>query len=71
MRPQLVQTAMSLTRAIELLNDRRQNVYFSAYREQVQTVSEQAESLHELLDAVVKYEAAKALVEGMELEPTA
>ena len=71
MRPQLVQTAMSLTRAIDLLNDRRQNVYFSDYREQVQAVSEQSESLHELLDAVLKYEAAKARVEGLELEPTA
>jgi hypothetical protein len=70
MRPRLVHTADALTNAIELLNDRRHNVYFSEYSEAVQTVTEQANSLHETLDAVLKYEAAKDRFEGLELGPT-
>jgi hypothetical protein len=63
----LVQTADALTNAIELLNDRRHNVYFSEYSEAVQTVTEQANSLHETLHAVLKYEAAKDRFEDLEL----
>jgi hypothetical protein len=70
-RPRLVQTANALTNAIELLNDRRHNVYFSEYGEAVRTVSEQSDSLHEVLDAVLKYEAAKARLDSLEIEPTA
>ena len=67
MRPRLVQTADALSNAIELLNDRRRNVYFSEYSEAVQTVTEQVNSLHDTLDAALKYEAAKDRFEGLEL----
>ena len=53
MRPQLVATAGALINAIELLNDRRHNVYFAEYREAVQMVSEQGDALHRTLDAVL------------------
>lgn len=67
MRPQLVQTANALTDAIELLNDRRHHAYFPEYREKVQTVSEQATSMHQSLDAVLDYESAKARLDRLEL----
>lgn len=69
MRARLVRTADALTGAIEMLNDHRHNIYFSEYRQAVQTVSQQASSLYETLDAVLKYEAAKARFEGLELAP--
>lgn len=69
MRAQLVQTADALIGAIELLNDGRHNIYFSEYRQAVQAVSQQASSLHETLDAVLKHEAAKNRLEGLELAP--
>ena len=68
-RPRLVETASALTSAIELLNDHRHNVYFSEYQDTVQAVSEHSTSLHEVLDAVVEYEAAKARLDGLELRP--
>ncbi len=67
MRPQLVQTANSLTDAIELLNERRHHIYFPEYREKVQTVSEQATSMHQSLDAVLDYESAKARLDRLEM----
>jgi chromosome segregation ATPase len=67
MRPQLVQTANALTDAIELLNDRRHHVYFPEYREAVQSVSQQATSMHQTLDAVLDYESAKARLDSLEL----
>jgi uncharacterized coiled-coil DUF342 family protein len=70
MRPHLVETANGLTNAIDLLNDRRHNVYFPEYRERIETVSEQATSLHQSLDAVLKYEGAKARLDSLELLPT-
>jgi|SRR5919108_1662927 hypothetical protein len=70
-RPKLVQTANALTSAIELLNDRRHNVYFSGYRDAVRTVSEQSDSLHNVLDVVLKYEAAKARLDNLEIGPAA
>jgi len=69
MRPQLVATADALTNAIELLNDRHHNLYFTEYREAVQTVSAQVDSLHQALDAVSDYEAAKARLGSLELLP--
>lgn len=66
-RPRLVETAGALTNAIELLNDRRHNVYFSEYRDAVQTVSEQSNSLHETLEAVLKYEAARDRLVNLDL----
>lgn len=68
-RPRLVQTANALTNAIELLNDRQHNIYFSEYRDAVQTVSEQVNSLHETLEAVLKYEAAKDRLVDLDLWP--
>lgn len=69
MRPQLVATANALTNAIDLLNDRPYNAYFAEYREAVQTVSEQGDSLHQTLDAVLDYEAAKFRLNSLELLP--
>jgi len=69
MRPQLVATADALTNAIELLNDRHHNLYFTEYREAVQIVSAQVDSLHQALDAVSDYEAAKARLGSLELLP--
>jgi hypothetical protein len=69
MRPRLVQTANALTNAIELMKLRPHNVYFSEYGEAVGTVSAQADSLHQTLDTVLKYEAAKSRLEGLELGP--
>jgi hypothetical protein len=71
MRPRLAETANALTNAIELLNERRHNVYFGEYRDAVQTVSEQAASLHQTLDATLAYEAAKAKLNSLELSPAA
>jgi hypothetical protein len=71
MRPQLVATAGAFTNAIELLNDRRHNAYFAEYREAVQTVSEQGDALHETLDAVLDYEAAKFRLNSLKLLPSA
>jgi hypothetical protein len=71
MRPRLVETANALTNAIELLNERRHNVYFGEYHDAVQTVSEQAASLHQTLDATLAYEAAKAKLNSLELSPAA
>lgn len=68
-RPQLVATANALTNAIDLLNDQPHNAYFPEYREAVQTVSEQGDSLHQTLDAVLDYEAAKFRLNGLELLP--
>jgi hypothetical protein len=67
MRPQLVQTADSLENAIQLLNERRHHVYFSEYGDAVETVSQQAASMHQTLDAVLDYESAKARLDGLEL----
>lgn len=67
MRPQLATTANALANAIELLNDRRHNAYFPEYREAVQTVSEQADLLHETLDATLDYEAARFRLNSLEL----
>jgi hypothetical protein len=69
MRPQLVESANALTNAIELLNDRRHNIYFSDYRKAVQTVTEQAASLHQNLDAVLDYEVARAKLNSLDLLP--
>jgi hypothetical protein len=71
MRPRLVETANALTNAIELLNERPHNVYFGEYRDAVQTVSEQAASLHQTLDAVLAYEAAQTKLNSLELLPVA
>jgi len=71
MRPRLVETANALTNAIELLNERHHNVYFGEYRDSVQTVSEQADSLHQTLDAVLAYEAAKAKLNNLGFSPAA
>lgn len=71
MRPRLVETANALTNAIELLNERPHNVYFGQYRDAVQTVSAQAASLHQTLDAVLGYEAAQAKLNSLELLPAA
>ncbi len=71
MRPRLIETANALTNAIELLNERPRNVYFGEYRDAVQTVSEQADSLHQTLDAVLAYEAAQAKLDSLELLPAA
>ena len=71
MRPHLVQTADALTDAIELLNDRRHHVYFPEYREAVETVSQQATSMHQTLDAVLDYESAKAKLGDLEMLPPA
>jgi hypothetical protein len=70
-RPRLVQTANALTSAIELLNDRRQNVYFSEYGDAVQIVNQESDSLHEVLDTVLNYEAAKLRFDSLELGPSA
>jgi uncharacterized phage infection (PIP) family protein YhgE len=70
MRPQLVETANALTSAIELLNERRHNVQFPEYRQAVQTVSDQANSLHQGLDAVLDYESARARLDSLELLPS-
>jgi len=67
MRPRLVETANALTNAIELLNERRHNIYFEEYRNAVRTVDEQADSLHQSFDAVRDYEAAKARLDRLEL----
>ncbi len=67
MRPHLVQTADSLTQAIELLNDRRHHVYFPEYGDAVENVSQQATSMHQTLDAVLNYESAKARIDSLEL----
>jgi hypothetical protein len=69
MRPHLVATADALTNAIDLLNERRHNVHFPEYREAVETISEQSTSLHQSLDAVLKYESAKARLGNLELLP--
>jgi hypothetical protein len=70
MRPHLVATADALTNALDLLNERRHNVYFPEYREAVEAVSEQSSSLHQNLDAVLKYESAKARLDSLELLPS-
>ena len=69
MRPQLLETANALTSAIELLNDRRNNIQYPGYREAVRTVSERAASLHQNLDAVLDYEAARSRLNSLELLP--
>jgi hypothetical protein len=71
MRPQLVETANALTTAIELLNEWPHNVYSGEYRDAVQAVSEQADSLHQTLDVVLAYEAAQAKLDSLELLPAA
>lgn len=71
MRPRLVETANALTNAIELLNEWPHNVYFGEYRDAVQRVSEQADSLHQTLDAVLAYEAAQGKLNSLELLPAA
>lgn len=70
MRPHLVATADALTNALDLLNERRHNVYFPEYQDAVEVVSEQSTSLHQNLDAVLQYESAKARLEGLELLPS-
>ena len=71
MRPRLVETVNALSNAIELFNERRNNIYFDDYRNAVKTVSNQADSLHQSLDAVWDYEAAKGRLERLELSPSA
>lgn len=70
MRTQLVETANALTSAIELVNERQHNVHFPEYRQAVQTVSEQATSLHQNLDAVLDYESARERLDSLELLPS-
>lgn len=70
MRPHLVATAGALTNALDLLNERRYNVYFPDYRDAVEAVSEKSTSLHQDLDAVLKYESAKARLDSLELLPS-
>jgi len=68
MRPQLAQTAKALTSAIELVRDGSHNIRFSPYGDAVEAVSEHSTSLHDTLDTVLKYESAKARLDGLELE---
>jgi len=67
MRPRLVETATALTNAIQLLNERRHNIYFDEYRNAVRTINERAYSLHQSFDAVGDYEAAKARLDRLQL----
>lgn len=71
MRPRLMETADALRTAIQLLNDNRYHVYFTGYGEAVRTVSEQSASLHETLDAVLAYEAARERLDQLESAPAA
>jgi hypothetical protein len=70
MRPHLVATADALTNALDLLNERPHNVYFPEYQAAVEAVSEQSSSLHQSLDAVLKYESAKTRLDSLELVPS-
>jgi len=68
MRPRLAQMANALTSAIELVSDGSNNIRFSPYGDAVESVTEHSTSLHQTLDTVLKYEAAKAQFDGLELE---
>jgi hypothetical protein len=68
-RPHLTSVARNLTGAIELMNENRQNVYWSDYGEAVTDVYSHADALHSKLDAILDYEKAKDRLGNMELLP--
>lgn len=69
LRPRLVRAADALTNAIKLLESRSYNVQFSPYQDSVRGMSQDAESLHQELNTVQRYEAAKSRLAGLDLAP--
>ena len=68
-RPHLVSVAESLTQAIELVNENRNNVHWGEYCDAVSNIYAHADALHAKLDTILDYEDAQMRFEILELQP--
>lgn len=66
-RPHLESIAENLTRAIELVDEDRRNVYSAEYVEAVDRVYTHADDLHTKVDTILDFEASKARLDKIEL----
>jgi len=67
-RPHLVAVAQNLTQAIELVNERRSNVYWTEYAEAVSDIYAHADTLHTKLDTILDHENAKVRLDKLDLQ---
>jgi len=68
-RLHLVPVAENVTLAIELVNERRNNIHWSEYADAVSYVYAHAEALHSKLDTILDYEDARLRFERLEVQP--
>jgi hypothetical protein len=66
-RPHLESIAENLTRAIELVDEDRSNVYSAEYVEAVDSVYTHADDLHSKVDTILDYEASKVRFDKLDL----
>ena len=69
-RLHLVPVAQNLTQAIELVNDNRSNVHWTEYAGAVKDIQAHADELHNKVDTILDYEAARMRLDNLELAPT-
>jgi hypothetical protein len=67
-RPHLVSVAQNLTKAINLVEEDRNSVYWSEYGEAVSKIDAHAAALHTTIDTVLDYENARLRFHNLEAD---